>query len=112
MQLRKLAIALVMATLAAPALSDTVTSKTRAQVREELIEAQRNGLRYITDASYPDISPIYRQLVAQRDTAALAKEAVGAAAQEHSSAGHAAHDVRRDMRCEGPASFCNPYFGS
>ena len=35
--------------------------KTRAQVYQELIEAQQNGLNYVTDSSYPDVSPVYAQ---------------------------------------------------
>ena len=37
--------------------------KTRAEVRQELIDAQNNGLNFVTDASYPDVSPIYQQQV-------------------------------------------------
>ena len=33
--------------------------KTRAEVRQELIEAQDNGLGLVTDESYPDVSPIF-----------------------------------------------------
>lgn len=39
--------------------------KTRAQVYQELIEAQQNGLNYVTDTSYPDVSPVFAQQVAQ-----------------------------------------------
>ncbi|MEM5364966.1 DUF4148 domain-containing protein [Paraburkholderia azotifigens] len=38
--------------------------KTRAQVYQELIEAQQNGLNYITDASYPEVSPAFEGTVA------------------------------------------------
>jgi len=33
--------------------------KTRAEVRQELIQAQNNGLDLVTDESYPDVSPIF-----------------------------------------------------
>jgi hypothetical protein len=33
--------------------------KTRAEGYQELIEAQQNGLNYVTDTSYPDVNPIY-----------------------------------------------------
>jgi purine nucleoside permease len=39
--------------------------KTRAQVYQELIEAQQNGLSYVTDSSYPDVNPIFAQQVAR-----------------------------------------------
>ena len=34
--------------------------KTRAEVRQELIQAENNGSRFVTDASYPDVSPVLR----------------------------------------------------
>lgn len=39
--------------------------KTRAQVYEELIEARQNGLDFVTDASYPEVSPFYADQVAR-----------------------------------------------
>ena len=45
--------------------------KTRAQVYQELIEAQQNGLSYVTDASYPDVSPVYAQQVSRLKQKAL-----------------------------------------
>jgi Domain of unknown function (DUF4148) len=39
--------------------------KTRAEVYQELVEAQQNGSAYITDSSYPDIDPVYSYKVAQ-----------------------------------------------
>lgn len=40
-------------------------SKTRAQVYQELIDAQQNGLNYVTDTSYPEVNPIYTAQVAR-----------------------------------------------
>jgi hypothetical protein len=51
--------------------------KTRAQVYQELIEAQQNGLDYITDASYPDVNPVFAQQV-KHHKEALAAEAAAA----------------------------------
>jgi hypothetical protein len=45
--------------------------KTRAQVYQELIEAQQNGLNYVTDSSYPDVSPVYAQEVSRLKQQAL-----------------------------------------
>jgi hypothetical protein len=48
--------------------------KTRAEVYQELIEAQQNGLDYVTDTSYPDVNPIFARQVEQHK-AALAAQA-------------------------------------
>jgi Domain of unknown function (DUF4148) len=51
--------------------------KTRAEVYQELIDAQQNGLHYVTDTSYPAVNPIFmvqvdrlkqQRLVQQRAT--------------------------------------------
>jgi|SRR5580698_5878765 hypothetical protein len=39
--------------------------KTRAEVRQELIDAENNGLNFVTNTSYPAISPIYEQQAAR-----------------------------------------------
>jgi hypothetical protein len=39
--------------------------KTRAEVYQELIEAQQNGLNYITESSYPDVNPMFAAQVAR-----------------------------------------------
>jgi len=56
--------------------------KTRAQVYQELIEAQQNGLDYVTDSSYPAANPIFAQQVARlqqqaADSSANASKVVG-----------------------------------
>jgi purine nucleoside permease len=56
--------------------------KTRAQVYQELIEAQQNGLNYVTDSSYPEVSPLYAQQVAR-----LQHQAAVASANTSSVAG-------------------------
>jgi hypothetical protein len=48
--------------------------KTRAQVYQELVEAKQNGLDFVTDTSYPDVNPIYRDTVGYLKKQALAKE--------------------------------------
>uniref|UniRef100_UPI0016543F6D DUF4148 domain-containing protein n=2 Tax=Pseudomonadota TaxID=1224 RepID=UPI0016543F6D len=52
---------LVAATVAAMSLAGVATQAsaqalTRAQVRQELIDAENNGLRFVTDTSYPEVS--------------------------------------------------------
>jgi hypothetical protein len=55
--------------------------KTRAQVYQELIEAQQNGLNYVTDTSYPDVNPIYAPLVARMKAERLAQQNAAAHAK-------------------------------
>jgi long-subunit fatty acid transport protein len=62
--------------------------KTRAEVYQELIEAQQNGLDYITDASYPDVNPAFAKQIEQRKAALAAK----AAAAGRAASGNAAMD--------------------
>ena len=49
-------------------------SKTRAEVYQELIEAQQNGLNYVTDTSYPDVNPIFEVQVARMKRQHLAQQ--------------------------------------
>jgi len=51
-------------------------SKTRAQVYQELIEAQQNGLNYVTDTSYPDVNPIFASQVERMKHEHLAQQRV------------------------------------
>ncbi|HTR08648.1 MAG TPA: DUF4148 domain-containing protein [Paraburkholderia sp.] len=78
---------------------------TRAQVRQELIDAQANGSQFVTDSSYPDVSPVFAQQVAHAK-AKQQPDAMGAPMQGTSDAG-APHTT-----CVGPVSFCNIYSGS
>ncbi|WP_415765459.1 DUF4148 domain-containing protein [Paraburkholderia sp. J10-1] len=81
---------------------------TRAQVRQQLIEAQANGSQFVTDTSYPDVSPVFAQQVAhaKAQQQQQAPSGMGAPMQGTSDSGapHAA--------CVGPVSFCNLYSGS
>jgi hypothetical protein len=55
--------------------------KTRAEVYQELIEAQQNGLNYVTETSYPDVNPIYAAQVARMKQERLTQQnAAGKAA--------------------------------
>jgi hypothetical protein len=47
--------------------------KTRAEVYQELVQAQQNGLDFVTDASYPNVSPFYQNTVSYLKQKALAK---------------------------------------
>jgi hypothetical protein len=67
--------------------------KTRAEVRQELIQAENNGLHFVTDTSYPGVNPIFEQQAARL---------------KHRLAKH--HPAAQ--ACVGPVDFCTPYFGS
>jgi Domain of unknown function (DUF4148) len=60
--MKKIAFAVLSVAILASS-SAFAEGKTRAQVYRELIEAQQNGLNYVTDTSYPDVNPIFAQQV-------------------------------------------------
>jgi hypothetical protein len=86
--------------------------KTRAEVRQELIQAENNGLRFVTDTSYPEVNPIYANQVAQLKQ--QNDSGVGAAMSGSSNSGGRVgkHSTSGAQACVGPVSFCTPYFGS
>jgi hypothetical protein len=85
--------------------------KTRAEVRQELIQAENNGLRYVTDASYPDVSPVFAQQIAhlkQQDTSDVGSSMSGTSASgQHGTMSGTANGAG----CVGPVSFCSLYSG-
>ncbi|MGF6851381.1 DUF4148 domain-containing protein [Paraburkholderia sp. CI3] len=86
--------------------------KTRAEVRQELIEAENNGSRLVTDASYPEVSPIFAQQAAQlqqRHESGTGSSMSGTSAMGTGVAGNAGGT---QPACVGPMGFCTPYFGS
>lgn len=114
---RKLAITLSMIVLASAGAVTQASAqeKTRAEVRQELIQAEANGSRLVTDTSYPDINPIYTQQVAHQkaqtsgEGAAMSGSTVAGQRTAPSSTRSAGTD---SAACVGPAGFCTPYFGS
>jgi hypothetical protein len=84
---------------------------TRAEVRQQLVEAQQNGSEYVTDASYPDVSPAFQNQLAHRQQNANAYGGVSAgssvSAPRVPMTGTQSHEA-----CVGPVSFCNIYAGS
>lgn len=109
---------LVAAAVAAISLAGVATQAsaqelTRAQVRQELIDAENNGLRFVTDTSYPDVSPLF-QRQAEQMPQQQAGTAVGSDPAASSEAGKPATLSPRQgpAACVGPASFCAIYFGS
>lgn len=108
------------ATVAAMAFAGVAThasaqALTRAQVRQELIDAERHGLSFVTDTSYPDVSPLFRRQV-ERMPQQQAETALGSEPAATSDAGRPAVTPSRpgsgSAACVGPESFCQPYFGS
>ncbi|RKP50788.1 DUF4148 domain-containing protein [Trinickia fusca] len=87
--------------------------KTRAQVRQELIEAEHDGLNLVTDTSYPAVAPIFEQQAA-RLKQQKGDSGMGAPMTGASDAGRIEHETPPSdpPACVGPASFCDLYFGS
>ncbi|QQC67535.1 DUF4148 domain-containing protein [Paraburkholderia ginsengisoli] len=73
--MKKLAFAALSVVVLAASSSVFAQGKTRAEVYQELIEAQQNGLDYITDASYPDVNPVFVEQVKHRKEALAARAA-------------------------------------
>ncbi|XUW93385.1 DUF4148 domain-containing protein (plasmid) [Burkholderia sp. M6-3] len=72
--MKKIAFAALSVVVLAASSNVFAQGKTRAEVYQELIQAQQNGLDYVTDASYPDVSPVFAHMVEQHKQA-LATEA-------------------------------------
>ncbi|WP_172846699.1 BPSS1996 family virulence factor [Burkholderia pseudomallei] len=112
-----LTVALAAAFVSPAAFADAPAGKTRAQVYQELVEAKANGLDYVTDASYPEISPLYAPLYAPRfANKAKPQQPAHAVADTRSDAkaGSSGNlsEAAQDEHCVGPRTFCNPYAGS
>jgi hypothetical protein len=114
----KLAMTLSMVLLASvgAVTQASAQEKTRAEVRQELVQAEANGSRFVTDTSYPEINPIFAQQVARlkMNTSGEGSAMSGSTAAGHrvlsSTATHASSAAT--TACVGPAEFCTPYFGS
>jgi hypothetical protein len=84
---------------------------TRSEVRQQLVEAQQNGSEYVSNASYPDVSPVFQNQAANQQK--NANEYGGVTTGSNVSAPRAAlNGGQRPETCVGPASFCNIYAGS
>jgi predicted lipid-binding transport protein (Tim44 family) len=89
--------------------------KTRAEVRQELIQAEANGSRLVTDTSYPEINPIFSQQTARMtvNTSGEGPAMSGSTAAGQRASTTPVHAAGAAMTaCVGPAGFCTPYFGS
>ncbi|CAE6733176.1 hypothetical protein R69927_01923 [Paraburkholderia domus] len=84
---------------------------TRAEVKQQLIEAQANGLGYITDTSYPAIHPSFEHKVKAQPSQS-SYGGVPDGSQQSSIAPHGLPMPHGNPHCVGPVSFCNIYAGS
>jgi hypothetical protein len=84
---------------------------TRAEVRQQLVEAEQNGSQLVSNTSYPDVARIYSNQVAQARDGATAYGGVASGSSASSArianVGSPSHEA-----CVGPVSFCNLYAGS
>ncbi|AMV42561.1 MULTISPECIES: DUF4148 domain-containing protein [Paraburkholderia] len=113
--MKKLALLTVsIAALASTAFASSAFAqeKTRAEVRQELIQAEQNGSQFVTDTSYPDVAPLYQQQVA-RQQAAQESEGAGTAGTHAAGMRMPVTGANAGMStCVGPVSYCSVYFGS
>lgn len=86
-------------------------SLTRAEVAQQLAEAQSNGSAYITDSSYPVVDPRFMYNV---KTSPLTSDYGGVPAGTQQSEGvpHGLPESHDNLHCVGPVSFCDIYAGS
>ncbi|CAB3773648.1 DUF4148 domain-containing protein [Paraburkholderia humisilvae] len=87
------------------ATSASAAGKTRAEVRQELIDAQANGLNYTDGTYYPEASPGFTaQVEHMREQAKVKRD------DEHDGKS-VQNAVEFERACVGPRSFCQTYFG-
>ncbi|MPW23344.1 DUF4148 domain-containing protein [Paraburkholderia sp. CNPSo 3157] len=98
-------ISMALIALAGAVTNASAQEKTRAEVRQELIQAENNGSRFVTDTSYPEINPVFAEQVAHLQT----KNDSGAGADMPGTSETGHHSA---TTCVGPVAFCSPYFGS
>ena len=103
------AITLPFLALAFAAFSSAASAQglTRAEVRQQLVQAEENGSQFVTNASYPDVSPVFAQQVAQQK-----QREYGSGGTSEAGAPRAATHAVLKPGCVGPVSYCTPYFGS
>jgi hypothetical protein len=103
---------LIMLTLSAAVLvssSAFAQGLTRAEVRQQLVEAEQDGSQYVTDTSYPNVNPIYENQVAKTQ-----QDGATAYGGVHAGSGMSAprSGAAGQQACVGPVSFCDIYAGS
>jgi hypothetical protein len=113
MNKRNMILSLMLVAGAGIAINAQAQEKTRAQVQQELIEAEHNGLNFVSDTSYPDVAPIFEQQVA-RLKQQNSDSGMGIPTTDTSDAGHIKREIPPSgpSACVGPVSFCTLYSGS
>jgi hypothetical protein len=85
---------------------------TRADVTQQLLQAEQSGSQLVTEASYPNVGPVNSDQAARMRSQG-ASEIGGATAGTSASGLPVAITERSSMLvCVGPRSFCNTYAGS
>ncbi|HEX7908732.1 MAG TPA: DUF4148 domain-containing protein [Paraburkholderia sp.] len=106
-------IALPILALAIAGFASAVSAQglTHSEVRQQLIQAEEDGSQFVTDASYPDVSPVFAHQVAQQK---LRTQSTGGSMAGSSEAGTPRATTHSESKsdCVGPLGFCTPYFGS
>jgi Domain of unknown function (DUF4148) len=85
---------------------------TRAEVTQQLVQAEQNGSQFVTEASYPDVSPIYSSQVARLKSQGYSDVGGMPAGTSASGLRVAMTGSAAPQPCVGPNSFCNLYAGS
>ena len=87
---------------------------TRSEVRQQLVEAEQNGSQYVSNASYPDISPVFQNQVAnqQKNANAYGGVAAGSGMSAPRVKLNGTNGTQSPETCVCPVSFCNIYAGS
>jgi len=84
----------------------------RAQVQQQLVEAQQNGTQHVTNSSYPDLGRVYQSQDPNPQTkAASAYGGVPSDTAVYGSHALFPGTASREA-CVGPVSFCDLYKGS
>ena len=114
----KSVLAIAIAALAAAAFSSAAPAqeRTRAEVRQELIQAEHDGSKFVSDTSYPDAAIPFQQQAARMKQQASADVGGTVAGSSDSGAAHTTAPSHTNKAhstdCVGPAGFCVPYFGN
>jgi hypothetical protein len=108
----RIAICVTLFAAAGIATGASAQEKTRAEVRQELIQAENNGLRFVTDTSYPDVNPLFEQQVARLRQQSDSGGAPATAGSSETGKAANGEGVADSSACVGPISFCKLYFGN
>jgi hypothetical protein len=83
--------AAVLALAALASASTFAQSKTRAEVYQELIQAQQDGRDFVTDTSYPDVNPIFAHQLEQQQARLVQQQTTSAVADASATTPSAAN---------------------